>query len=107
MDLLVYAKMVIPNDLVVEFVNEVGIIGVLKGKYGGVIEAVSLHPESLEFLMVGVVSKGDKELFENLKFILVVEVKGFLQVDEGVSIGSIHLGVDEMDDDEGQENGPG
>ncbi len=52
MDLLVYAKMVIPNDLVVEFVNEVGIIGVLKGKYGGVIEAVSLHPESLEFLMV-------------------------------------------------------
>jgi hypothetical protein len=90
MDLLIDTKMIIPNDLVVEFINEVGISGVLKGKYGGVIEAVSLHPESLEFLMVGVVGKGYMELFKNLKFILVIEVKCFLQVDKGVSIGSRH-----------------
>ena len=41
------------------------------------------------------------ELFENLKLILIIKVKCFLQVDEGVSIGSRHLGVDEMDDYEG------
>lgn len=107
MDLLVDAKMVIANDLIVEFVNEVGISGVLKSEDGGVIEAVALHPEGLEFLMVGVVGKGDMELFENLEFILVIEVKGFLQVDEGISIGSRHLGVDKMHNKERQENGPG
>jgi hypothetical protein len=86
LDLQVNAIMVVFDDLVVELVNEVGIGGVFKGKKRGVVEAVSLHPEGLEFLLVGAIGKGDLQLFENLQFILIVEVKGFLQVHKGISI---------------------